>query len=152
MARKSDNTALNIIASNLNSVFLDNKLSKSVTFVATTTGATGTFKIADVTGTVALSIFAICTVNSAGAGTIEVGTALSTAGLIAQVNCNVFTAGEIWHDNSPDSSIELTSVVTQKIVTQNVAYKITTNTMSAGNLIFYILWTPISDDGLVTIA
>ena len=152
MVRKSNNTALNILCSNQNTGLLDNQLSKSVTFVAATTGAVGTFKIVGITGTVALSIFGICTVNSAGTGTIEVGTALSTAGLIAQVNCNAFTAGEIWHDNSPDSSIELTSVITKNIVTQDVAHKITTNTMSAGAITFYILWSPISPDGLVELA
>jgi len=156
MARKSNNTALNNLADRLNSNLMDNKLSKSVTFVATTTGklATGTFKIADVTGVVAVQVFGICGTNlvSAGGGTLEVGTALSTAALIAQTTGTDLDANEIWHDASPDSSIELTSVLTHKIVTQDINYKIGTADISAGEITFYILWSPISDDGNVVIA
>lgn len=155
MARKSNNHAMNNLVSRLNSNLLDNKLDKSVTFVATTTGklATGTFKIADVTGIVAMQVFGICSTNLAGAGaTIEVGTALSTAGLIAQTTATDIDANEIWHDASPDASIELSSVLTQKIVTQDVNYKIGTADISAGVITFYILWSPISDDGNVEIA
>lgn len=156
MARKSDNSALNTIASNLNADFMDNAISKTVVFAAGTTGkqSTGTFKIATVTGTVALQCFGVCSVDlvSAGGGTLAVGTALSTAGLIAQTTATAIDAGEIWHDATPDSSIELTSVVTKKIVTQDINYLIGTADISAGTITFYIRWTPISSDGNVVIA
>lgn len=155
MARKSNNTALNILASRLNSDLLDNMLDSTVTFAAATTGklATGTFKIADVTGVVAMQCFAVCSTNLAGAtATIEVGTATSTAGLIAQTTATDIDANEIWHDASPDASIELTSVLTTKIVTEDINYKIGTADISGGVVTFYILWSPISDDGNVTLA
>jgi len=156
MSRKSNNSAMNNLVERLNSNLLDNKLSKSVTFVAATTGkfATGTFKIADVTGIVAVQVFATCGVNlvSAGGGTLEVGTALSTAALIAQTTATDLDANEIWHDATPDSSIELTTVLTHKMVTQDINYKIGTADISAGAVTFYILWSPISDDGNVVIA
>lgn len=152
MARKSSNTALNNLCDRLNTALLDNKLSKQVTFVDITTGAVGTFKIADVTGVCAVSVFAVVNTDVAGSGTIEVGTALSTAGLIAQVAGTALDVSEIWHDATPDSSIELTSVITQKIVTQDINYKVTTNTLTSGVVTFYILWAPISADGDVTIA
>lgn len=156
MARKSNNAAMNVLAERLNSGLLDNKLDSTVTFAAATTGkfATGTFKIADVTGVVAVQCFAVCGTDlvSAGGGTLEVGTALSTAGLIAQTTATNIDAGEIWHDATPDSSIELTSIATTKIVTQDINYKIGTADISAGVVTFYILWSPISDDGNVTLA
>lgn len=155
MARKSNNTCLNIMTSNQNSGLLDNQLTKTVTFAAASTGklATGTFKIATVTGTVAMSLFAVCSVDVAGAtAKIEVGTALSTAGLIAQTLGTDIDAGDIWHDATPDSSIELTSVITKKIVTQDVNYLITVADITGGVVKFYILWSPISADGNVEIA
>ena len=156
MTRKSNNTALNVLVANQNSGLLDNKLDATVTFLAASTGkfATGTFKIADVTGVVSVQLFATCGVDlvSAGGGTLEVGTALSTAGLIAQTTGTDLDVGDIWHDNAPDASIELTSVVTAKIVTQDINYKIGTADISAGAVTFYILWSPISDDGLVELA
>jgi len=152
MVRKSNNTALNNLCDRLNSVFLDNKLSTSVTFAAATTGSVAAHDIATVTGVVAVSIFGVCGTIVAGSGTIEVGTATSTAGLIAQTTGTVIDAGEIWHDASPDSSIELTSVVTQKICTENIIYTIATDTLTSGEITFYILWAPISDDGNIVIA
>jgi hypothetical protein len=155
MARKSNNTALNALASGQNSGILDNALEKTVTFAPTTTGATGAFDIATVTGTVALSIIGICTTimaDAVGGGTIEVGTALSTAGLIAQTTTTDIDANEIWHDATPDASIELTSVILKNIVTQDVQYKVTTQNVDSGVITFIIRWTPISTNGNVVIA
>ena len=156
MAQKSNHTALNNLVDRLNSGLLDNKIAKSVTFVATTTGkfATGTFKLADVTGVVSLQVFGVCGVDlvSAGGGTLEVGTALSTAALIAQTTGTDLDANEIWHDATPDASIELTSIATTKIVTQDVNYVIGTADISAGEITFYILWSPISSNGNVVVA
>jgi len=154
MARKSNNLALNIIAQNQNSVVLNNRLSKAVTFAAGTTGAVGSFKILTVTGTVALTCFAVCgtTLTSGGAATIEVGTTATTAGLIAQTTATNIAAKEIYHDATPDASIELTSVITHKIVTEDVYYKVATTTITGGVLTFIIGWTPISPDGNVELA
>lgn len=155
MARKSDNSALNAIASNLNADFMDNAFSKTVTFVAGTTGkqATGTFKLATVTGVVALQCFAVCGTDVAGAtAKLEVGTALSTAGLIAQTLATDIDVGDIWHDATPDASIELTSVATKKIVTQDVNYLITVADITGGVVTFYFRWTPISSNGNVVVA
>ena len=135
------------------SELLSERLNSSVTFVAGTTGKIATVKLADVTGVVAVSVFAVCGTSLVGASaTIEVGTALSTAGLIAQTVGSTIAANEIWHDATSDASVELTSVLTQSIVTQDISYKIGTAALSAGVLKFYILWTPISNDGNVTLA
>ena len=137
---------------NLSSEFLPYSTQKTVTFVGTTTGATGTFKLADVTGLVAVGVIAKCTTDVAGSGTIEVGTALSTAVLIAQTTGTDLDVGDIWHDAAPDASVELTSVVKKNIVSQDINYKVTTNTLTAGVITFYIFWAPMSSDGDVVIA
>jgi hypothetical protein len=153
MARKSNNTALNNLADRLNSNLLDNRLTKEITYAAATTGAIGNTKLCDVTGVVNLSIFAVCSTDLAGAtAKIEVGTASSSAGLIAQTTATDIDVKEIWHDATPDSSIELTSIITQKIVTDNVIQKISTAAISGGVLTYYILWSPISADGNVVLA
>jgi len=153
MARKSNNTALNSIADNINSGLLDNKITKTITYVAGTTGAIGATTLCTVTGVVALSIFGVCSTNLAGAGaTMEVGTAASTAGAIAQTTAVNIDANEIWHDASPDSSIELTSVILKNIITDDVIQTIATAAVSAGVVTYYILWAPISADGNVVVA
>ena len=152
MARKSNNAALNNLCDRQNSVFLDNKLSKTITYVTGTTGATGATTLATVTGVVAVSVFGVCATSLTAASTIEVGTALSTAGLIAQTTASDIIASEIWHDASPDASVELTSVVIQSIVTQNVIQTIGGTAVTGGVMTYYILWSPISSDGNVVIA
>jgi hypothetical protein len=132
---------------------LDNALeSGTITFAAATTGSVGAHALATVTGTVAMQLFAVCSVNVAGAGTIEVGTALSTAALIAQTTGTDIDANDLWHDASPDASIELTSVATVKIVNQNVIYTIATDTLTSGAVKFFMRWAPISSDGNVVMA
>jgi len=155
MARKSDNTALNNLCDRLNTGLLDNKIEKEVTFAAATTGklATGTFTIATVTGTVALSIFAVNTGGSAIAGalaTIEVGVVGNTASLIALTTATNIDANEVWYNDTPVLN-PATSVITQKIVTSDVDYLIKTADVTGGTLTFYILWSPISSDGNVTV-
>jgi hypothetical protein len=155
MARKSNNTCLNVLASNLNSNLLDNKLSKEVTFVAGTTGAVATKPIVTVTGVVALSIFAVNTGASTVTGataTIEVGTEISTAGLLPTLIATTWASREIWHDATTDNSIELSSVIKQYIVTQSVSYTIKVAAITDGTVTFFIAWTPISPDGNVILA
>jgi len=153
MTRKSNNTALNNLADRLNSDLLDNKIEKSITYVTATTGKVASTTLATVTGVVAVSVFAVCDTTLTGAlATLEVGTALSSAGLIAQTTATDIDVNEIWHDATPDTSIELTSVVLKKIVTQNIVQKIATAAVTAGAITYYILWSPISADGNVVVA
>lgn len=154
MTRKSNNTALNSLVNNINSGLLDNKLSKTITYAAATTGAVGATTLCTVTGMVALSIFGICntTLTITAGATMEVGTALSTASAIAQTAGDAIDVNEIWHDATPDTSIELTSVIIKNLVTQDIIQTIATNTITAGKITYYILWAPISADGNVVIA
>jgi len=134
--------------------------SKSVTFAGGTTNNMGDFDgtgnpytLFTVTGTVLMKLFAVCTADLAGASaTLEVGTALSTAGLIAQTTATNIDNNEIWHDATPDASIELSSVATEKIVNQNVIQKVGTANITSGSITYHCIWKPISNNGLVVAA
>jgi hypothetical protein len=115
-----------------------------------TGGSDGTVPLFEVTGTVLLKLFATCSENLAGdTATLEVGTALSSAALIAQTTATNIDANEIWHDATPDASIEASTVLTEKIVNQDVLAKVGTAAISDGTLTFHAMWKPISRDGNV---
>lgn len=138
----------------------ENKLEKEITFDGSTSNGIGDkdgtqepYTLLTVTGLVEMTIIARCSTTLVGAGTIELGTALSTAGIIAQVaDATDITAGDIWHDASPDASIELTSVAKRNLVAQDVIMTITTADITAGVITFYVRWSPISADGNVVVA
>lgn len=125
---------------------------KTVTFAGGTTndmgdydGTGNPYTLFTVTGTVLLRLLAKCTTNLAGAtATLEVGTALSTAGLIAQSTATDIDANEIWHDTTPDSSIEATSVLAQKIVSQNILQRVGTANITSGVIEYTAIYYPLS--------
>lgn len=104
-----------------------------------------------VTGEVAIKLLAVCTTDLVGAtATVEVGTALSTAALIAQTTATDIDANEIWHDATPDASVELFSVLAENIVAQDVELLGATADITAGVIKFICLWKPLSADASVT--
>lgn len=106
-----------------------------------------------VTGTVKLKLLAICNTNLAGASaTLEVGTALSTAGLIAQSTATDIDANDIWHDTSPDSSVEASTVLTERIVSDDVIQTVGTANITAGVITYVALWYPLTKGSRVTAA
>lgn len=106
-----------------------------------------------VTGLVEVSIFAIVETDLEGASaTIEIGTETDTGGLIAQTTATDLDENDIWHDNSPDNTIELTSVITRKLVSENIEIKVGTADITAGKIKFIIFWSPITSDGKVEVA
>ena len=133
---------------------------KTVTFAGGTANDIGDFdgtgnpcKLFTVTGTVKMKLFAVCEVDLTGASaTVEVGTTASTAALIAQTTATGIDAGEIWHDATPDSSVELSSVATEKIVTADVYQKVATANVTAGKITYHCMWVPISNNGNVVAA
>lgn len=117
-----------------------------VTFDAAN-GKIGTFTLFEVTGTVAVRIVATCEVNLAGSGTLAIGTVITPTGLITTTTATDIDAGDIWHDATPDASVELSSVSAEKIVNQSVIATVATNTITSGRIKFTVLWKPISEDG-----
>lgn len=113
-----------------------------------TTGATGAYTLFNVTGTVAVRVIAVLEADIAGgSATLELGTAKSTAGLIAQSTGTDLDNAEIWHDATPDAGTELSTVAAEKIVTDDIILTIATAAVTGGTIRFNIIWRPLSSDG-----
>lgn len=121
---------------------------KSITFVGATTGAVGATTLFSVTGVVALKIFGVISgADVTGSGTIEVGVSGNTASLIAQTTGTDLDNGDIWIDATAPATVE--ALPTTFIVKDDVVQTIATNTLTAGTVTYYCIWSPISQDGLV---
>lgn len=126
-------------------------VTKAITFVAGTTGATGATTLFTVTGVVAVRIFGVVSgTDVTGSGTIEVGISGNTAALLAQTTGTALDVGEIWIDNAP-ATVELLPGFSILSAT-NIIQTIATDTLNAGTVTYYCLWVPISDTGNVVSA
>lgn len=116
-------------------------------------GGLGASTLFTVTGMVRLRLFARCTTNMAGAtATNEIGTALSSIGLIPLTTMTNLIANENWNDATPDTSIEAETVSATKIVNESIIETVRTAAISAGVIEYNILWQPVSADGSVVAA
>ena len=128
---------------------------KTITYVASTTGATGETTLFTVTGTVAVRVFAYCSalLDQTGAtSTIEVGVTegTNTAAIIAQTGAIAIDAGEIWYGtNPPNVGVMPNQLI---LVDTDIVQTIAGNTVKQGVLTYYCLWFPISSDGNVVAA
>jgi len=135
---------------------------KSITFDGGTTNAIGDhdgtndpFDIFTVTGDVKCKVIAVCTTTLVGASsTLEVGVTGSTAAIIAQTTGTDIDVNEIWHDASPDSGVEASTVATENVIANslNVIGTVSTANITAGVIRFTCLWKPVSTDGNIAAA
>ena len=124
--------------------------SKAITYSALTTGATGVTTLFTVTGTVAVRVFALVSgADVTGSGTIEVGVASGTALILAQTTGTTLDVGKFWVDTGPALVEALPAL---QLVGANIIQTIATDTLTAGTVTFYCLWTPISANGNVVAA
>lgn len=125
--------------------------SKIITYTATGDGATGALDLFTVTGDVLATVFAVCgTLLTSGAGaTVEIGIAGNTAALIAQTTAVDIDANEVWIDTAP-ATIE--ALPSDKILTNgtDIIQTIATDTVTAGVITFYCIWSPLSSDANIT--
>jgi len=137
-----------------NSILADSDWSlKAETTITLTNATVGYNTLFTVTGTVLARVLAVCetSVTTDASGTVEVGIAGNTAKIIAQVAAGNIVVGEIWHDNSPDSGIEASSVLAENIIAngQDIILTVGTGALTAGKLKFICFWYPLSTDGKV---
>lgn len=119
------------------------------------TGATP-ISVFTVTGDVVMAAVGVCkaALTTSDAITVELGVSGATTAFIAQIaDATDLIANEIWHDASPDATIELESVWADRIVSngQDVILT-TTGTVTDGDITFYCRWYPLSSDGNVVAA
>lgn len=115
-------------------------------------GAAGASTLFTVTGTVIVSVFAVCSENLAGdTATIEIGIAGNTAALIAQTTATEIDNNEVWVDTAP-ATVE--APIADKIIGagQDIIETIATADITDGTLTFYCLWHPVSSDANVVAA
>ena len=127
--------------------------SKAITYVVGTTGATGATTLFTVTGTVAVRVFGVCGLTLVGAATLEVGITGATAIILAQIaNATTLATDEIYTDATPTTKVE--ALPSQLIIGngQDIIQTIGSTALTAGQLTYYCLWTPISADGNVVAA
>ncbi len=122
------------------------------------------FKSIDCTGATPITVFTVAgdvvlkiigvvktSLTTTDAITAELGVSGDTAKIIAQVaDATGLTENEIWHDNSPDATIESSSVWNEFIVSngQDVILT-TTGTVTDGDITFYCFWYPLSSGAVV---
>jgi len=105
-----------------------------------------------VTGEVLVRIFGVCTTTLVGAASIEVGVAGNTAALIAQIaDATDLITSEIWHDATPTTlGVDLLATVTGPYLVVNglgIIETIGTTNITAGELHYICMWSPLSPDG-----
>lgn len=128
------------------------KLSSTWTFVGNATGDQAAHTLFTVTGDVLVRVFGVCSTNIAGAGTMEVGVAGNTAGLIAQIaDATNLDAGEVWVDATPGVGVEAVTGTFVVAGGADIILTIGTADLTAGVVTFYCLWRPLSSDGNVTV-
>lgn len=131
------------------------QIEKTVTFNGGTTNGIGNdggsqdpYTLFTVTGMVEVSIIAVCTTSLTGAtATVAVGTSLNPTGLITTTTATSITNKLIWHNASPNATIELASVVARRLVSDNIILTTGTANVTGGVLKFIVRWAPISADG-----
>ena len=106
-----------------------------------------------VTGDVVLAVIGIVktALTTSDAITASVGVAGNTAVIIANVaDATGLALNEIWHDATPDATIELSSVWNEFVVSngQDVILT-TTGTVTDGDITFYCRWHPLSSGATV---
>jgi len=130
-------------------IMLMENVNKRVTFVAGTTGvASSGFELFTVTGTVLACVVAVCqtAITKAGATTLEVGTADSTAELIAQIADPALVLGGMVIVNGDYDTEVLYSALTYRLIKESdIGYTIGGNNLTGGVVDFYCFWYPVSD-------
>lgn len=128
------------------------KVSKNIAFDGGSgTGAQGAITLFTVTGQVALNVFAICTEDLASSGgTIEVGTATSTAALCSQITATNFDNHESWHDSNQGLGIVVGGHF--HVINEDIILTVATADVTDGTVDFYCYWTPLSSGSSVVAA
>jgi len=131
--------------------FGTNRVTNTITFANDTTPVA----VFTVTGAVIMKIIAECLtdVESAGACDIELGIVGATDHCIVTTDATLLEDGDIWHDATPDSDVELLSVTHKQIIIDGADVILTLSAqVDSGAIAFYCFWTPLSSDGLVVAA
>ncbi|MGH9932602.1 MAG: hypothetical protein ACREA9_25645 [Pyrinomonadaceae bacterium] len=125
------------------------RFKKTITFAGGSgTGAVGTVAVGTVTGSILFThLTARCTtlLASSGGGTLELGTANNTAGLIPLTTATDIDADEFWQDTTPE--VKISPAILNQAVCANIIATVATGDITAGVIEIIGYWLPLSDDG-----
>lgn len=127
--------------------------SKAITFVEATTGAVGATTLFTVTGCVAVRVWGVCGLTLQGSATLEVGISGATAVILAQIaDATALLTDELYLDATPTTKVE--AMPARLIISngQDIIQTIGSTAITAGQITYYCVWAPISDDGNVVAA
>lgn len=110
-------------------------------------GTTGAINLFTVTGNMVVRLVAYCTEDlvSAGGGTIEVGVASNTAGIIAQTTATNLDNNEIWYNATPVAGVTNITNIAQFVVVNgaDIILTIGTATITDGTIQFALYFQPL---------
>ena len=140
----------------ISGAFSDYRLAKGNWNFTDDTGATGTYTLFTVTGDVMCKLAAsvdIALTSTAANGTAEVGVAGNTAALLVQdvADATAFAIGDSWTLITA-ANANAAYLADEDVIIGNgvdIIMTIGTNAMLTGDVDFYCLWRPLSDDGNV---
>ena len=124
----------------------------SATPVAWTTG-NSPVTLFTVTGSVLARVYGVVGAtqftSTAGTGTLSVGVSGAVAAFIAATTANGttnFVANAAWMDNTPSVTAKVLAAIPAAwvLLTGNVILTVATNSMTAGAVIMYCDWIPVS--------
>lgn len=121
--------------------------SKSITYVASTTGAVGETTLFTVTGTVAVNVFGLCTTDLTGSGTLEIGVTGGTASLCDQQSATAIDDHEVWNNAVIAVGGQVSAYF--HVVDQDIIQTIASDTVESGAITFYCTWTPLTEGASV---
>lgn len=124
---------------------------KTVTF----TNQAADVNLFTVTGAVIAKIIAICDTNVESAGGCNIGVDAGGVAIIADTDCTSLEAGDIWHDNTPDSSVEALTVLKEYIVANGTTILLDVEAakqVDSGAITFVCFYTAVSSNGAVVAA
>lgn len=127
--------------------------SKAITFAELTTGVVGATTLFTVDGCVAVRVWGVCGATLVGAATLEVGISGATAIVLAQIaNATDLATDEIYTDATPTTKVE--AMPSRLIIGngQDIIQTIGSTALTAGQITYYCVWSPISADGNVVAA
>lgn len=117
----------------------------TLTFDAST-GKVGNTTLFSVTGQVGVKIYAYGIATPTGSGTVAVGTATNSAGLIAATTATSITAKKNWWNATP-AAVSLSSNVTEFVISEDIILTVSSATVTAGTIRFVVIWRELSVDG-----
>jgi len=117
-------------------------------------GAVGTVALFTVTGIVYAKVIGFCNTDLVGAATLEVGVTNDTDLCLAQIaNATTLDEDELYVDATTAKFKAVTdSVPPENIITTDIFATVGLADITAGQVDFYCIWRPISDNGNVVAA